>query len=117
MNVMDVVRRAIGGEQPAASRKKRAVWKGTVIAESDQTVVIEGNHYFPAASVDQRYLRPSSNHTVCGWKGLASYYDLVVGNDVNLDAAWFYPEPKPAALEINDRIAFWHGVKVEAAPE
>jgi uncharacterized protein (DUF427 family) len=111
---MDTVKRAMGADAPSP-RRMRAVWNGAVIAESDETVVVEGNHYFPASSVDQRYLRPSSNHTVCGWKGLASYYDLVVGDQVNRDAAWYYAEPKPAATEIKDRIAFWHGVKVGAA--
>jgi len=113
MNLMDTVKRAIGGDSPSPKRM-RAVWNGAVIAESDQTVVVEGNHYFPASSVDQQYLKPSSNHTVCSWKGLASYYDVVVGDQVNRDAAWYYAEPKPAASEITDRIAFWHGVKVEA---
>jgi uncharacterized protein (DUF427 family) len=114
MGLMDTIKRAMGADS-ATPRRVRAVWNGAVIAESAETVVVEGNHYFPAASVDQQYLRPSSNHTVCGWKGLASYYDLVVGDQVNRDAAWYYAEPKPAAVEIIDRIAFWHGVKVEAA--
>lgn len=98
-------------------RKMRAVWKGAVIAESDQTIVVEGNHYFPAASVDRQYLRPSSSHTVCSWKGVASYDDVVVGEEVNGDAAWYYSDPKAAASQIKDYIAFWHGVKVEAAPD
>jgi uncharacterized protein (DUF427 family) len=114
MNLMDTVKRAIGADS-ASPRRMRAVWNGAVIAESDETVMVEGNHYFPAPSVDQRYLRPSSNHTVCAWKGLASYYDVVVGDQVNPDAAWYYPEPKSAAAEIKDRIAFWHGVKVQPA--
>ena len=114
MNLIDTVRRAIGADSTSPGRM-RAVWSGAVIAESDETVVVEGNHYFPAASVDQRYLHPSANHTVCSWKGVASYYDVVVGDQVNRDAAWYYAEPKPAASEIKDRIAFWHGVKVEAA--
>ena len=114
MNLMDAVKRAIG-EEPAGPKRMRAVWNGAVIAESDQTVVVEGNHYFPASSVDQRYLRPSSNHTVCPWKGLAGYYDVVVGDQVNRDAAWYYAEPKPAASEIEGRVAFWHGVMVQAA--
>lgn len=114
MNLIDTVRRAIGADS-TSPRRMRAVWSGAVIAESDETVVVEGNHYFPAASVDQRYLRPSTNHTVCSWKGVASYHDVVVGDQVNRDAAWYYAEPKPAASEIKDRIAFWHGVKVEGA--
>ena len=91
----------------------KATWKGEVIAESDDTVVVEGNHYFPADSVKREHFKESETHTVCPWKGTASYYDVVVGGDVNKDAAWFYPEPKDAAEEIKDRVAFWRGVKVE----
>ena len=91
----------------------RATWKGEVLAESDETVVVEGNHYFPAGSVRREHFRESATHTVCPWKGTASYYDVVVGGEVNKDAAWFYPEPKDAAKEIKDRVAFWRGVKVE----
>ena len=91
----------------------RATWKDTVIAESDDTVVVEGNHYFPSESVRQEHLQPSATHTTCPWKGEASYYDVMVGDDVNADAAWYYPDPKPAAQEIKDRIAFWRGVTVE----
>lgn len=90
----------------------RAIWNDTVIAESDDTVVVEGNHYFPAASVDQAVLRPSSTTTHCPWKGDASYYSLEVGGQTNADAAWFYPDPKPAASQISDRVAFWKGVEV-----
>jgi uncharacterized protein (DUF427 family) len=90
----------------------KATWKDAVIAESDDTVVVEGNHYFPLESVDAALLRPSSTHTVCGWKGTASYYDIVVGDTVNKDAAWYYPEPKDAAKEITGRVAFWKGVAV-----
>jgi uncharacterized protein (DUF427 family) len=91
----------------------RAVWRNTVLAESDETVVVEGNHYFPPDSVRQEYLRPSDTHTNCPWKGLASYYDVVVDGEVNSDAAWYYPEVKAAAEEIKGRIAFWKGVAVE----
>jgi uncharacterized protein (DUF427 family) len=91
----------------------RATWKGAVLAESDDTVVVEGNHYFPADSIRREHFRESETHTVCPWKGTASYYDVVVGGDVNRDAAWYYPQPKDAAREIKDRVAFWHGVKVE----
>jgi uncharacterized protein (DUF427 family) len=91
----------------------RALWKNTQIAASDDTVVIEGNHYFPAASVNRAHLRESATHTVCPWKGTASYYDVVVGDAVNKDAAWFYPTPKDEAREITGRIAFWKGVQVE----
>ncbi len=92
----------------------RAIWNGVVIAESDATIVIEGNHYFPPESVKREYLRDSATHTVCGWKGVASYYDIVVNDAVNRDAAWYYPEPKEAARRIAGYIAFWRGVKVEA---
>ena len=92
----------------------RAVWNGSVIAESDETVVVEGNHYFPADSVNSELLRASDQTTVCSWKGTANYYDLVVDGETNAGAAWYYAEPKPAAAEIKDRIAFWRGVEVQA---
>lgn len=92
----------------------RAIWNGVVIAESDATIVVEGNHYFPPESVKREYLRDSATHTVCGWKGVASYYDIVVNDAVNRDAAWYYPEPKEAARRIAGYIAFWRGVRVEA---
>lgn len=91
----------------------RAVWRDTVLAESDDTVVVEGNHYFPADSLRREHFRPSDTHTTCGWKGVASYYHVVVGDEVNRDAAWFYPEVKPAAKQIQGRVAFWKGVRVE----
>ncbi len=91
----------------------KATWKGAVLAESDETVVVEGNHYFPPESVNREYFRESSTHTTCPWKGVASYYDVVVGGETNKDAAWFYPETKDAAKEIEGRVAFWRGVKVE----
>ena len=91
----------------------KATWKGAVLAESDDTVVVEGNHYFPAESINREHFRESETHTTCPWKGVASYYDVVVGGDVNADAAWYYPEPKEAAKEITDRVAFWRGVRVE----
>lgn len=90
----------------------RAVWNGAVIAESDDTVVVEGNHYFPLDSVDESVLRPSETHTHCPWKGDASYYSLEVDGQLNTDAAWFYPTPSDAAAEIRDRVAFWKGVTV-----
>lgn len=90
----------------------RAVWNGAVIAESDDTVVVEGNHYFPAESVRQELLRPSSTSTHCPWKGDASYYSIEVDGQVNSDAAWYYPTPLPAAVEITGRVAFWRGVQV-----
>jgi uncharacterized protein (DUF427 family) len=90
----------------------RAVWNDETIAESDNTVVVEGNHYFPADSVMEKYLQPSSTTTGCPWKGTAHYHSIVVGGQENKDAAWYYPEPKKAAAEIKDRIAFWRGVNV-----
>jgi uncharacterized protein (DUF427 family) len=91
----------------------KATWKGAVLAESEETVVVEGNHYFPADSVRREHFRESETHTVCPWKGEASYYDVVVGGEVNKDAAWYYPRAKDAAREIEGRVAFWRGVKVE----
>lgn len=91
----------------------RAVWNGVTIAESEETVVVEGNHYFPADSISRDHLRPSDTHTTCPWKGEASYYDVVVDGEANADAAWYYPEPLPAAAEIAGRVAFWKGVRVE----
>ena len=91
----------------------KAVWRDRVLAESDETVVVEGNHYFPVAALKKEHLLESSTHTVCPWKGQASYYDVVVDGEVNKDAAWYYPEPKPAAQEIKDRVAFWKGIRVE----
>jgi uncharacterized protein (DUF427 family) len=91
----------------------KAVWNNAVLAESDSTEIVEGNHYFPRESVNDAYLRESQTHTVCPWKGTASYYSVVVGDRENKDAAWYYPEPKSAAANIKDRVAFWRGVKVE----
>jgi len=91
----------------------RALWNDTVIAESDDTVVVEGNHYFPADSVKPDLLVTSDTTTVCPWKGTASYYSLSVDGKENPDAAWYYPQPKDAAAEIKDRVAFWRGVKIE----
>ena len=93
----------------------KAVWNGTVIAESDRTKVVEGNQYFPPDAVRREHLRESSTHTTCPWKGVASYYDVVVGSEVNKDAAWYYPETKEAANDIRGYIAFWRGVSVEPA--
>ena len=91
----------------------RATWNGTTIAESDDTVVIEGNHYFPRDAIREEYFQSSDKHTTCPWKGEASYFNVVVDGETNKDAAWYYPDPKPAAQEIKDRVAFWRGVKVE----
>ncbi len=90
----------------------RAIWNGAVIAESDDTVVVEGNHYFPLDSVRREYLRPSATTTVCGWKGVASYYTLEVDGRTNRDAVWYYADPKDAARQIRGRVAFWKGVEV-----
>lgn len=90
----------------------RAIWKDTVVAESDDIVTVEGNAYFPAGSVRQDLLRPSSHTSGCPWKGTAHYHSVAVGDAVNENAAWFYPEPKQAAAEIKDRVAFWKGVKI-----
>jgi uncharacterized protein (DUF427 family) len=94
----------------------QATWNGAVLADSDQTVVVDGNHYFPPDAVDTRHLRPSDTHTVCGWKGQASYYHIEVDGKVNPDAAWYYPDPKPAAAQIKGHVAFWKGVRVESGP-
>jgi uncharacterized protein (DUF427 family) len=90
----------------------RATWNGEVIAESDDTVVVEGNHYFPADSVRPDVLRPSATTSICPWKGTASYHTISVGGRDNADAAWYYPEPKPEAAQITGRVAFWKGVEV-----
>lgn len=83
-----------------------------VLAESDRTLVVEGNHYFPPDSVKREYFGASDTHTTCGWKGVASYYTIQVNGKTNADGAWFYPDPMPAAAQIKDHVAFWHGVKV-----
>jgi uncharacterized protein (DUF427 family) len=92
----------------------KASWGGKVIAESNATVVVEGNQYFPLDAVKKEFLKPSKHTTICPWKGTAHYYHLEVDGMKNENAAWFYPEPKPAAAEIKDRVAFWKGVRVEA---
>ena len=91
----------------------RALWNGVVLAESGRCEVVEGNQYFPPAAIRREYFKPSDTHTVCGWKGTASYCDIVVNGEVNKDAAWYYPEPKDAAKQIKGYIAFWRGVTVE----
>jgi uncharacterized protein (DUF427 family) len=90
----------------------KALWQGVTVAESDDTVVVEGNHYFPPDSIKEEFFLPSETHTICPWKGTASYCTLSVKNEKNTDAAWYYPDPKPAASEIKNRIAFWRGVEV-----
>jgi uncharacterized protein (DUF427 family) len=91
----------------------RATWNGVTVAESDTFEVVEGNVYFPPSAVRREHLRESATHTVCGWKGTASYYDVVVGDAVNADAAWYYPSTKPEAKNVEGHIAFWKGVTVE----
>ncbi len=90
----------------------KAVWNGAILAESEDTVVVEGNHYFPAEAINREYFRPSDTHTNCYWKGTASYYHIVVDGIENRDAAWYYPDPTEAAQQIKCRVAFWKGVKV-----
>ena len=91
----------------------KATWEGAILAESDQTVEVEGNQYFPLDAIRKEYFQPSNEHSVCPWKGTASYYDIDVSGKRNPGAAWYYPDPKPAAKQIKDHVAFWKGVKVE----
>lgn len=91
----------------------KATWQGATLAESGDTIVVEGNHYFPPDSLNRSHFGQSGKHTTCPWKGEASYYDITVNGDVNQDAAWFYPEPKEAASNIKDHVAFWRGVTIE----
>mgnify|MGYP005850905075 CR=1 FL=1 len=93
----------------------KAVWNGAVLAESDETIVVEGNHYFPPQAVKMQYFQPSDTHTTCPWKGEASYYNVVVNGETNKDAAWYYPQPKEAARQIAGYVAFWRGVNVSEA--
>jgi uncharacterized protein (DUF427 family) len=92
----------------------KAIWKGAILAESGDTVVVEGNHYFPPDALKEQHFKPSGHHTECHWKGTASYYHVEVDGQVNENAAWFYPDPKPAAQNIAGRVAFWKGVQVVA---
>ena len=91
----------------------KATWNGKTLAESDQTIVVEGNHYFPANAINRDYFQPSDTHTTCPWKGVASYYTVAVDGKNNPDAAWYYPEPKDAAAQIKGYVAFWRGVEVK----
>lgn len=91
----------------------KAIWNGTVLAQSDRTEVVEGNHYFPPEAINKAYFKDSNTHTSCPWKGLASYYNIEVDGQVNKDAAWYYPDAKEKAKNIEGYIAFWRGVKVE----
>ncbi len=90
----------------------KAIWNDIVIAESDATIVVEGNHYFPVESVNQDFLRPSEEHTTCFWKGVASYYDIEINGQTNRGGAWYYPEPSKLAQHIKGYVAFWRGVKL-----
>lgn len=92
----------------------KATWNGAILAESDETIVVEGNHYFPRDSLVSEHFAPNEKHSRCPWKGLASYFDVVVDGAVNEGAAWYYPDPKPAAADIKDYVAFWRGVSVDA---
>lgn len=92
----------------------KAIWNGVVLAESSETKIVEGNHYFPPQAVNWDYFQKTDTNTTCPWKGIASYYSVVVNGQVNKDAAWYYPTPKDAAAQIKDHVAFWRGVKVEA---
>ena len=92
----------------------KALWNGEIIAQSDETIVIENNHYFPHDSIIKQFFAPSDTHTVCGWKGQANYYDVVVNGETNSDAAWYYPTAKDEAKEIENHVAFWKGVEVIA---
>ena len=91
----------------------KAIWNDVVLAESDRCEIVDGNQYFPADSLNMEYFKPSSTHTTCGWKGIASYYSVEVKGETNQDAAWYYPEPKDAAKQIKGHVAFWRGVKVQ----
>lgn len=91
----------------------KATWNGAVIAESDDTVLVEGNHYFPESSLNRAFVTFSNHRTTCAWKGEAKYLSLLVNGELNTDAAWYYPDPKPEAENIRGRVAFWKGVKVE----
>jgi uncharacterized protein (DUF427 family) len=95
----------------------RAVWNGAVLAETEHTVKLEGNHYFPAGSLNRAYFTGSDTTSMCPWKGVARYYHVAVGGKVNRDAAWYYPDPSSAARQIKDHVAFWHGVRVERVRE
>jgi uncharacterized protein (DUF427 family) len=91
----------------------KAIWKDTIIAESEKTIFVEGNHYFPPNSINQNFFQSTSHHTTCPWKGNASYYNLTVNDEMNSNAAWYYPNPSSAASNIKDYVAFWKGVRVE----
>jgi uncharacterized protein (DUF427 family) len=91
----------------------KATWNGITLAESEDTIKVEGNHYFPPESINKEYFKETETHTICPWKGTASYYTIAVNGDQNRDAAWYYPQPSQAAAQIKNYVAFWRGVKVE----
>lgn len=96
----------------------KAIWNGQVVADSDRTIMIEGNHYFPPDSIEKQYFKTSEEHSVCPWKGVASYYDVIVGDKISQGGAWYYPQPKPGSIErvgqdFANYVAFWRGVKVQ----
>ncbi len=103
---------APGQQRPSEVQMVRAIWNDMVIAEANETEVVEGNHYFPGDSINREYFEPSETHTVCGWKGTASYYNVVVNGETNKDAALYYPETKPDAKNIEGYVAFWKGVEI-----
>lgn len=90
----------------------KAIWNGVTVAESDDTVIVEGNHYFPESALDRRYVVGSNHRSTCPWKGMANYYSLLVNGDLNPDAVWYYPQPSEAAAQIKGRVAFWKGVQI-----
>jgi uncharacterized protein (DUF427 family) len=114
--ITESIRRWVGGEDHPGTGPVQAVWNGAVLAESDRTIVVGGNHYFPPEDINREYLEASGKHTVCPWKGTASYYDVVVDGERNRAAAWYYPRPSRAAAQLKGHVAFWHGVKVKRAP-
>jgi uncharacterized protein (DUF427 family) len=91
----------------------KAIWNGQIVAEADDTEIVEGNHYFPPEALRREFIQASGTHTVCSWKGTAHYYTLNVDGKTNVDAAWYYPDPKPAARNITGKVAFWKGVRIE----
>lgn len=115
--ITEAIRRLVRAGEDGEGGPVEATWNGAVLAESDRTVRLEGNRYFPAEDVKREYLEPSPQHTVCFWKGRASYYDVVVDGERNPAAAWHYPSPSPAARKIKDHIAFSQGVKVKRAAQ
>ena len=114
--IRDTVKLWLGSDGEADRGPVQAVWNGAVLAESDRTIVVEGNNYFPPDDIKREFFEDSSHQTVCPWKGAASYYDVVVDEERNRAAAWYYPSPKTAAAQIQDHVAFWHGVKLTRAP-